>query len=415
METTVAGIKFLHPFFNAAGINCTTEEQLEQLSYSFVGGLWTKTVTFVPGQGNPHPRQFVIGDPLMNTPLISGNSVGLANGGLSNMLSILKRIKAIQPCVLSIGGQADDLIYMAELAMDSPGVSAIEINISCPNVGGKGMLAFDFEELERVLHEIKATGINIPVGLKLPYYQDIAHFEQIVKIINDTDVVRFITCINGMPGLVLDQNNSQRVAANHGVAALGGDIVYPFALMNVSTFYRLFLEKGVSCDIIGCGGVNSAMDAFRMIWVGAKAVQVGTRLLVEIEKVGTADVSKFWEKLVVELHHLIKKHGEQCTLADIYGGYYKKGVRCDEPKKVSFQDPYKVLDDYMLQPVPPVKAETPTFPRPKKPTKDDFAFGLEIPQPDSVSRAGYISVEEEMQMIGNILEEPLTAEDQKDM
>lgn len=324
MKTTIAGVDFPNPFFNASGVNCTTKEELDALRKSGIGGVWTKTTTLAPRVGNPHPRVFTIGD-----PLLSGNSVGLANNGISDMLEIIEDTHldgSVQPYVLSIGGpDTNDIVSMIDIAKDVPGVAAIEINPSCPNLEGKSMLAFDFEEFESVLLEVKNTGVTVPIGLKLPYYQDINHFKQVVNIIKKTDgLVRFITCINGMPGLVLDDKYNARTVANYGITGLGGDILLPFALGNISTFYRLFQENNVKCDIIGCGGVNTAMDAFRMIWVGAKGVQLGTRLLIEIQRNGTDNLNRFWTSTIADLRMFMRQHGNFTSIEEMCGAYYHR-------------------------------------------------------------------------------------------
>jgi dihydroorotate dehydrogenase (fumarate) len=339
VQTTIAGIVFPHPFFNASGVHCTTQEQLENLRDSYVGGIWTKTVTLEKRYGNPHPRVFTLGNTWKQEPIISGNSVGLANNGFADMLNILKYLNATQPVVLSIGGfDTNDIINMVDIAKDAPetSISAIEINTCCPNLVGKNMLAFDFDELERVLAEIKSTGVSIPVGLKLPYYQDHSHFQHIVRIIKNTKgLVKFITCINGMSGLILDISTKiprSRTVANHGITGIGGDIILGFALANINTFYRLLAEQKVQCDIIGCGGVRSSTEAFMMMCVGAKGVQVGTRLLMEIEEyykinrdivpIPLPVIHKLWETMVADLFSDLQKQNYS-SIEEIIGCYEK--------------------------------------------------------------------------------------------
>lgn len=345
METIIAGITFPNPFFNASGVCDTTQEELEILRDTGAGGIWTKTTTMEPREGNLFPRVFCLSpQPIKYTPskypktpieesgltktYISGNSVGLANGGCTQMNQIVKDLHASQPIVLSIGGpDLFDIVQMVELSKDNPAIAAIEINPSCPNLAGTDMLAFDFDALLELLKYIKMTGVQKPIGLKLPYYQNPGHFKKIATIIDETKpLVRFITCINGMPGLLFDpETNDTRTRNNDGITGMGGDLMLPFALGNIVRFYKLFKEMNLNVDIIGCGGVTCPEAAWQMIWAGAKGIQVGTRLLAELnQKTGNPkqNLTMFWNNMVLGLYNNMEKHGGYESIQLACGGYH---------------------------------------------------------------------------------------------
>lgn len=336
METTIAGITFSNPFFNASGVCCTTQNELELLRDTGTGGIWTKTTTREPREGNPFPRVFHLDPQIkkidesvvgLTKTYLSGNCVGLANGGCSQMNQIVKDLHAVQPVILSVGGSdLFDIVQMVELSKDNPAISAIEINPSCPNLGGTdNILAFDFDALRELLKYIKLTGVQKPIGIKLPYYQSPGHFKQIAQIIEETKpLVRFITCINGMPGLVFDPDtNDTRTRSNDGITGMGGDLLLPFALSNISRFYKLFKEMKLDVDIIGCGGVTCPEAAWQMIWVGAKGVQVGTKILSEIKSgVPKQNLTMLWNNMVLGLYNAMERYGGYEDIRMVCGGYH---------------------------------------------------------------------------------------------
>jgi dihydroorotate dehydrogenase (fumarate) len=353
METIIAGITFPNPFFNASGVCGTTQEELEILRDTGAGGIWTKTTTMEPREGNLFPRVFCLSPQPVKythskypkTPIeevgltktyISGNSVGLANGGCTQMNQIVKNLQITdRPIVLSVGGpDLFDIVQMVELSKDNPAIAAIEINPSCPNLAGTDMLAFDFSALRELLKYIKMTGVQKPIGLKLPYYQNPGHFKQIATIIEETKpLIRFITCINGMPGLVFDpETNDTRTRNNDGITGMGGDLLLPFALGNIVRFYKLFKEMNLNVDIIGCGGVTCPEAAWQMIWAGAKGVQVGTRLLAELNLKNESlavptrnpkqNLTMFWNNMVLGLYSAMEKHGGYESIQLACGGYH---------------------------------------------------------------------------------------------
>lgn len=348
METIIAGITFPNPFFNASGVCDTTLEELEILRDTGAGGIWTKTTTMEPREGNLFPRVFCLSPqpvkythtypkaPIEESGLtktyVSGNSVGLANGGCTQMNQIVKDLKASQPIVLSVGGpDLFDIVQMVELSKDNPAIAAIEINPSCPNLAGTDMLAFDFPALRELLKYVKMTGVQKPIGLKLPYYQNPGHFKQIAAIIDETKpLIKFITCINGMPGLVFDpETNDTRTRNNDGITGMGGDLLLPFALGNIVRFYKLFKEMNLNVDIIGCGGVTYPEAAWQMIWAGAKGVQVGTRVLAELNpktevppRNPKQNLTMFWNNMVLGLYNAMEKHGGYESIQLACGGYH---------------------------------------------------------------------------------------------
>lgn len=171
---------------------------------------------------------------------------------------------------------------MLSRALRVDGISAIELNLACPNVPGKPVIAYDFEQMDDVLRQMTAhpdirSGAKT-LGVKLAPYFDRPHVERAVAIILQYPV-RYIVSINtiGNALFVDAETECASIAPKGGFGGLGGGFVKNTALANVRMLSTILAERGRSdVDVVGVGGVASGADAFELILCGAKAVQVGT-------------------------------------------------------------------------------------------------------------------------------------------
>ena len=186
-----------------------------------------------------------------------------------------------KPYIVSLSGlKLKDNLEMLGRAMLVDGISAIELNLACPNIPGKPTIAYDFVQMEDVLKQVTSHPLfnKKPVGVKLAPYFDAPYFEQATTIIAKYDI-KFVVTINTIGNaLFVDVDNEcVSMMAKDGFGGLGGGYVKQTALANVRQLSQMFEKKGRSdIDIIGVGGVASGKDAFELILCGARAVQVGT-------------------------------------------------------------------------------------------------------------------------------------------
>lgn len=273
LATEIAGNKLASCLYNASGPLCSTTDELNAIGESAAGAILSKSATLEKREGNPSPRY-------VETSWGSINSMGLPNEGYEFYAAYSKHSANYnKPYFMSVSGlsHADNLLIIQYLA-DFPNIAAIELNLSCPNVPGKPQTGYDFEETHRLLDMVFAQS-KLKIGVKLPPYFDIPHFEMMAGVLNKFPIA-FVTCINSVGnGLVIDTHSETTVIKpKNGFGGIGGDFVKPTALANVRKFYTL-LDKNVA--IIGCGGVKNGMDAFEHILCGASAVQVGTCFMRE--------------------------------------------------------------------------------------------------------------------------------------
>ncbi|KAF5226135.1 hypothetical protein ECC02_000696 [Trypanosoma cruzi] len=267
---------FANPFMNAAGVLCSTEEDLRCMTASSSGALVSKSCTSAPRDGNPEPRYMAV-------PLGSINSMGLPNLGFDFYLKYASDLHdySKKPLFLSISGLSveENVAMVRRLApvAQEKGV-LLELNLSCPNVPGKPQVAYDFEAMRTYLQQV-SLAYGLPFGVKMPPYFDIAHFDTAAAVLNEFPLVKFVTCVNSVGnGLVIDaESESVVIKPKQGFGGLGGKYILPTALANVNAFYRRCPDKLV----FGCGGVYSGEDAFLHILAGASMVQVGTALQEE--------------------------------------------------------------------------------------------------------------------------------------
>lgn len=270
LRTQIAGFSFDNCLMNAAGVACMTVEELEEVRQSAAGSFVTKTATLEARAGNPEPRY-------RDVPLGSINSMGLPNQGIDYYLDYLLSLQESQPertFFLSLVGMSPDETHTLLKKVQNSGFKGItELNLSCPNVPGKPQIAYDFETTERILGE--AFGyFDKPLGIKLPPYFDIVHFDQAAEVFN-RHPLKFVNCVNSIGNGMYIKDESVVIRPKNGFGGIGGEYIKPTALANVHAFYQ---RLNPSIQIIGTGGVYTGRDVFEHILCGASMVQIGTAL-----------------------------------------------------------------------------------------------------------------------------------------
>lgn len=262
--------------FNASGPLCTTLKELENIARSEADYIMMKSCTIEPREGNADPRYRLFANG-------SINSMGLPNLGYRKYIefSHILREKHGKPVIASIVGLVpDDFPVLVEAFEKEGAASALEINLSCPNVVGKPQIGYDFEASRSILEKVCAFKNNTAFGVKLPPYFDFVHYDAMAKILLDFPI-DFVTTVNSVGNtLILDpETHRPMIKPKDGFGGLGGSIIKPVALANARRFYELIGDK---IQIVGCGGVVNGVDAYEYSLCGASAVQIAT----EYDRVG---------------------------------------------------------------------------------------------------------------------------------
>lgn len=265
LSVTLCGIRMKNPIVTASG-TCGYGQELAQLyDLSVLGAFTAKSVTLEKRAGNPNPRI---------AECVSGilNSIGIQSQGvghfIENDLPLLRKFDV--PVLVSISGNyVEDYPKLAAILDREQGISALELNISCPNLEMGGCsLGADPEVAGRIVKLVKEA-TNLPVIAKLtPNVSDITVIARSVET-NGADA---ITLINTLAGMAIDIQ-TQRPKLGNVIGGLSGPAIKPVAVKMVWDVFRV-----VKVPIIGMGGVMTWEDAIEFVLAGATAVGVGTAL-----------------------------------------------------------------------------------------------------------------------------------------
>jgi len=257
------GLLLANPVMTASGTFGYGTEYSHLFDIQRLGAIVCKATTLEPRDGNPQPR-------LAETACGVLNSIGLQNIGVD---ALIKQKAPIWtnwrvPVIVNIAGETvDDYARLAGKLDGVAGVSAIEVNISCPNVkAGGAEFGANAKSAAEVTAAVK-TATSLPVVVKLtPNTSDIAK----VAIAVAEAGADAISLINTIKGMVIDITRRRPLLGNI-TGGLSGPAIKPVAL------YMVYEVAGaVGIPVIGCGGIATASDAIEFIMAGASAIQVGT-------------------------------------------------------------------------------------------------------------------------------------------
>ncbi len=238
-----------------------------------LGAFVSKGVTPKPRSGNPMPR-------ITETPAGMLNAIGLQNPGISAFLKkyppIWERWKV--PAIVNISAETvEDFAMMARRLDEAPGIAAIEVNISCPNIAAGGYnFGWDPQMSADVTRAVR-DATTLPVLVKLsPGAVEIAAVAAAVEEAG-ADAV---SLINTLVGMTIDTRTRRPVLANL-TGGLSGPAVKPIAVRMVHQ-----VASTVGIPVIGMGGISQLNDALEFIMAGASAVQVGTAIFSQPSVLG---------------------------------------------------------------------------------------------------------------------------------
>jgi dihydroorotate dehydrogenase (fumarate) len=205
--------------------------------------------------------------------------MGLPNNGIRYYLDFIENhTGGSKPVFLSVAGLThSENLELLKIANGCETLPLIELNLSCPNIAGKPQTGYDFEATRELLEQA-FTICTKRIGVKLPPYFDMVHFDMMADVLRQFPIA-YVNSVNSIGnGLFIDVDEEMvGIKPKNGFGGIGGLYIKPTALANVRKFYELL--PGV--DIIGCGGVQNGADVFEHILCGASVVQIGTTLWEE--------------------------------------------------------------------------------------------------------------------------------------
>ena len=244
--------------------------RLEGFSNADIGGAVLKGTTLEPRLGNVPHRVY-------ETPSGMLNSIGLQNPGAHEVVkNILPSLEPFETHFIAnvSGSTIDEYIEVCRI-FDQSNISAIELNISCPNVKKGGMeFGNDPEMSAQVVEACKAV-TSKPIITKLsPNQADIK--ESARKCIDAGSDA--LSVINTITGMAIDIESKRPVLGNTS-GGLSGPAIKPIALQKVMQVYEVAGPQNI--PIMGQGGISSVEDALEFIIAGASTIGIGTALFID--------------------------------------------------------------------------------------------------------------------------------------
>ncbi len=263
-RVNIGSITLSSPLMTASGTAGYGSELAPYLDLSQIGAVVTKSIAPYEWAGNPAPRVHTVQAGMIN-------AVGLQGPGVEYWLTheLPKLIDVGASVVCSIWGRSvDDYALASQMLADAPDeVLAVEVNLSCPNLEGRGSIFAHDAELSASVMEVTAA-CGRPRWAKLSPNTD-----RLVEIADAvaTAGAEAVTLVNTLLGLVFDPETARPVLGNGG-GGVSGPAIHPIAVRAVADVRRALPDL----PIVGVGGVANGWGAAELMLAGAHAVQVGT-------------------------------------------------------------------------------------------------------------------------------------------
>jgi len=262
LSVCLGRLELRNPVLVASGTFGYAREMEALVDLGRLGAILPKTITAQPRAGNAPWRT-------IETPAGMLNSIGLDNDGIEAFIAHhLPYLKSLStPIIVSIAGHDfEEFVAMASRLDGLPGVAALELNISCPNVSGGVDFGTDPAMCRRVVEGVRAS-CRLPILAKLtPNVTDIAAVARAAEAGGADAISAINTCL----GVAVDWRNRRPLLGNV-LGGLSGPAIKPIALRAVFQ-----IARAVRIPVVGIGGIANIDDVMEFLVAGAAAVQIGT-------------------------------------------------------------------------------------------------------------------------------------------
>lgn len=268
LNVNVGGLALKNPVMTASGTFGYGLEFADFIDLNRLGGFIVKGTTLAPREGNDYPR-------MAETPSGMLNCVGLQNKGVDYFCEqIYPQLKGFDTNVLVnvSGATPDDYAECAARIAALPGIPAIELNISCPNVKNGGMaFGVTCEGAASVVRAVRKAYDKTLIVKLSPNVTSIADIARAVE----AEGADAVSLINTLMGMSIDIER-RRSRLSIGTGGLSGPAVKPVALRMVWQ-----VAQAVKIPVVGLGGIMNATDAIEFMMAGATAIEIGTANFID--------------------------------------------------------------------------------------------------------------------------------------
>jgi dihydroorotate dehydrogenase (NAD+) catalytic subunit len=265
-STTLGPAWFPTPVFTASGCASSGKELSQFFPLRDIGAVVTKSIMLKARPGRPTPR-------MAETPSGMLNSIGLQGPGIDAFLAndIPWLLQQQARVIVSIAGEnVEEFAVLARKLRSVNGISAVEVNISCPNVENRGLVfACDPNASRAVVDGVRRTlGGDLPIIVKLS--PDVTDIVEIARGVIEAGADG-LSLINTLLGMVINVDTMRPHLAGK-TGGLSGPAIRPVAVRAIYQVHEVFPK----IPILGMGGVRNGRDAFELVLAGASGVSVGT-------------------------------------------------------------------------------------------------------------------------------------------
>jgi dihydroorotate dehydrogenase (NAD+) catalytic subunit len=262
-------LRLKNPVITASGTFGYGEEFEDFLDLSALGGITVKGLTLSPRRGNPAPRMVETASGMLN-------AVGLANIGYREFIEDrLPRLRRLDTAIIAniAGETVGEFAELARAVGGAEGVSALEVNVSCPNLGDGGVtFGSRPDSVHEITRAVRGGAPDRPIFVKLsPNVTDIVEIAR-AAVDGGADG---LSVANTYLGLAIDSER-RRPRLGGVTGGLSGPAIKPLTLRLVRDVHRAL----PAVPIVGIGGIMTGTDAVEYLLAGASAVAVGTASLV---------------------------------------------------------------------------------------------------------------------------------------
>ena len=268
LAVNLGGIRMANPVTVASGTFGYGKEYADLVDISKLGAITVKGIRLQPWQGNALPRHVEVPGGMINAIGLQGPGV---EGFIRDYMPFLQKVGV--PVIVNIWGTStEEYAEVARHLSDVPGVSGLDLNISCPNVKEGGhAFGTDPKTVATLVAAVRAA-TKLPLLPKLaPNVPDIKLF---VRAAQESGADA-ISMINTIPAMAIDIETRKPILANK-VGGLSGSPIHPVAVKLVYEAAQV-----ATVPILAMGGIMEPCHAIELMIAGATAVAVGTANFID--------------------------------------------------------------------------------------------------------------------------------------
>lgn len=266
LTTALGSLQLVGPTATASGCAAAGKELSQFGDITKLGAVVTKSIMRDARSGRPTPR-------MAETPSGMLNSIGLQGPGIESFIEkdlAWLRENNVTTIVSIAGNNVEEFGFLASRLVNEPGIAALEVNISCPNVESRGQVfACNPVSAAAVIETVRSVW-NSPAPILAKLSPDVTDIVEIASSVVDAGVDG-VSMINTLLGMVIDVDQMKPMLGGK-TGGLSGPAIRPVAVRAIYQVHAAFPQL----PILGMGGVRTGHDALEFIAAGASAVSVGT-------------------------------------------------------------------------------------------------------------------------------------------